>query len=706
MMQTLANILLVPNAESIGDQGAALAVQPFGQKGESFDALMSRAITPVAPEKIIALNPDGQMNVAAPGTERWNKISTHKPPQTSPAQIRAAKDAKNIEPESDTPELEEKPDMKANRKYTAKTTGYNFDKSPDAPVLVDLGVVPDNSQNLPIQMLAPALAACLLTSFAPKLDAKNATTTAGAPVSVSQLETGAGTKNSMATLTVITGTGKNPAPADGAALGVAVSINPKITGAVPALSADEQKNVAEIIRTQDAQKINPAETKVAEATTASAQASNLKSAAEISSDLAPLNISTAEALPSPEIPAAPDSVKEAAVTTAFQVHGTAVAQQEVPMKKELKTNKVAGQGEKDLPGSVMASVSEKSLPVRGNFAAANSVHPTPTGASTSDVANNSLTTGQTVAATNNSSDGKSVSSNVIDMPARAMERTHDMVALHALRLVDIKSDSMQVVIKPGSGIQLSLELRQRGDGVEAHAVLQQGDFSQMNQHWSELQQRLEQRGIRLAPLTGSENSAAFGGGNEFQKQQRQTEEQDPLAAGAFAAFAMAGAAIAPSGHAAIYAGVPGPETNINNIMTPITSATTAAVNSTDSLASATSTLNQNDFLKLLVAQMQYQDPMNPQSDTEMASQMAQFTSLQQATQSTSSLAMIQANGLVGNTVTLQVDSQTTATGVVQGVVLNSGTPQIMVDGSLYNLNQVTSITPTPAPQTTAGSSAN
>jgi hypothetical protein len=116
---------------------------------------------------------------------------------------------------------------------------------------------------------------------------------------------------------------------------------------------------------------------------------------------------------------------------------------------------------------------------------------------------------------------------------------------------------MQVVIKPGSGIELSLQLRQRGDGVEAHAVLQQGDFSQMNQHWSELQQRLEQRGIRLAPLTGSENSTAFGGGNEFQKQQqRQTEEQDPLAAGAFAAFAMAGAAIAPSGHSAIYAGMP------------------------------------------------------------------------------------------------------------------------------------------------------
>jgi flagellar basal-body rod modification protein FlgD len=141
-------------------------------------------------------------------------------------------------------------------------------------------------------------------------------------------------------------------------------------------------------------------------------------------------------------------------------------------------------------------------------------------------------------------------------------------------------------------------------------------------------------------------------------------------------------------------------------MTPITSATTAAATSTDSVASPSSTLNQNDFLKLLVAQMQYQDPMNPQSDTEMASQMAQFTSLQQATQSSSALAMIQANGLVGNTVTVQIDSQTSDAGVVQGVVLNSGTPQILVNGALYNLNQVTSITPTPAPQTTTSPAAN
>jgi flagellar basal-body rod modification protein FlgD len=129
----------------------------------------------------------------------------------------------------------------------------------------------------------------------------------------------------------------------------------------------------------------------------------------------------------------------------------------------------------------------------------------------------------------------------------------------------------------------------------------------------------------------------------------------------------------------------------------VTSTSTAAATTPDTLSSPSSALNQNDFLKLLVAQMQYQDPMNPQSDTEMASQMAQFTSLQQATQSSSSLAMMQADGLVGDAVTVQVDSQTTASGVVQGVVLQNGIPEITVNDSLYNLNQVTSVKPAPAP---------
>jgi len=133
----------------------------------------------------------------------------------------------------------------------------------------------------------------------------------------------------------------------------------------------------------------------------------------------------------------------------------------------------------------------------------------------------------------------------------------------------------------------------------------------------------------------------------------------------------------------------------------VTSVNSAAsgLQSTDSVSTNQQTLNQKDFLQLLVAQLQNQDPMNPQSDTDMAAQMAQFTSLQQSSSMSASLAMMQADSLVGNTVMLQVDPQTTASGVVTGVIMQGGTPQIMVNGTNYDLSQVVAVAPTTASTT-------
>jgi flagellar basal-body rod modification protein FlgD len=132
--------------------------------------------------------------------------------------------------------------------------------------------------------------------------------------------------------------------------------------------------------------------------------------------------------------------------------------------------------------------------------------------------------------------------------------------------------------------------------------------------------------------------------------------------------------------------------NVSNGITP-----------TDTVAGAQQTLTQNNFLQLLVSQMENQDPLNPQSDTQMAAQMAQFTALQQSNAMSSSLAMLQANSLIGSTVTVQASSQTTASGIVTSVQAggssSNGVPQIMVNGTAYNLSQVLSITPTVATPT-------
>jgi flagellar basal-body rod modification protein FlgD len=116
-----------------------------------------------------------------------------------------------------------------------------------------------------------------------------------------------------------------------------------------------------------------------------------------------------------------------------------------------------------------------------------------------------------------------------------------------------------------------------------------------------------------------------------------------------------------------------------------------------------STLTQNDFLKLLVAQMSAQDPLNPQSNTDFAAQMAQFSALQtsQSTQGEISLLQAgqqvqQANGLIGRSVTLQASNGSTPSGVVTGVQMVSGTPKIVVNGAFFDMSQVLSISAPPA----------
>jgi flagellar basal-body rod modification protein FlgD len=118
-----------------------------------------------------------------------------------------------------------------------------------------------------------------------------------------------------------------------------------------------------------------------------------------------------------------------------------------------------------------------------------------------------------------------------------------------------------------------------------------------------------------------------------------------------------------------------------------------------------STLTQNDFLKLLVAQMSAQDPLNPQSNSDFAAQMAQFSALQtsQATQSDisglqASGLVQQANGLIGRSVKLLSADGTVPSGVVTGVQMVSGVPKIVVNGTLYDMSNVLSISAAPPVQ--------
>src|SRR5574344_3126344 len=66
-------------------------------------------------------------------------------------------------------------------------------------------------------------------------------------------------------------------------------------------------------------------------------------------------------------------------------------------------------------------------------------------------------------------------------------------------------------------------------------------------------------------------------------------------------------------------------------------ASSATSTSTSTSTSSSTALNKDAFLQLLVTQMQYQDPLDPQDNSQYLSQLAQFSSLEQMTNVASAL---------------------------------------------------------------------
>ncbi|MCJ2048329.1 flagellar hook assembly protein FlgD [Methylobacterium sp. J-070] len=115
-----------------------------------------------------------------------------------------------------------------------------------------------------------------------------------------------------------------------------------------------------------------------------------------------------------------------------------------------------------------------------------------------------------------------------------------------------------------------------------------------------------------------------------------------------------------------------PQTNATTPKTP-----TPATPNRTATAAKQATLNYDNFLKLLLAQMKNQNPTDPMKSTEYMSQLATFSQVEQGVNTNSKLdallassTMSQAGNLVGRTVT-SADGKTTGT-VASVEVVNNG----------------------------------
>jgi flagellar basal-body rod modification protein FlgD len=91
-------------------------------------------------------------------------------------------------------------------------------------------------------------------------------------------------------------------------------------------------------------------------------------------------------------------------------------------------------------------------------------------------------------------------------------------------------------------------------------------------------------------------------------------------------------------------------------------------------------LNQNDFLKLMIAQLQAQNPLEPGNSNEYVNELAQFTQVEQTTNLASASELSGAVQLIGRSVSYDNASGEAATGTVQSVQSSSAGTTVTVEG--------------------------
>ncbi len=145
------------------------------------------------------------------------------------------------------------------------------------------------------------------------------------------------------------------------------------------------------------------------------------------------------------------------------------------------------------------------------------------------------------------------------------------------------------------------------------------------------------------------------------------------------------------------------------------STTTSTSTSTSTSTTAGGSLDKNAFLKLLCTQLEYQDPLDPQDNSQYVAQLAQFSSLEQMTNMASGMSSLstlvsnidtsllvgQLSGMIGKDVQWTTSATTTDsttgkssttttqhTGTVTGVSISDGSPSIIAKDSSGNIYQV------------------
>lgn len=114
-----------------------------------------------------------------------------------------------------------------------------------------------------------------------------------------------------------------------------------------------------------------------------------------------------------------------------------------------------------------------------------------------------------------------------------------------------------------------------------------------------------------------------------------------------------------------------------------------------------------DFIKLMVTELQNQDPLNPTDNAQILQQMSQMQSISSTQKLNTTLDAVllgqnlsNAGSLIGKTVVGLTDKGKDITGNVDSVTVLSGVPRLVIGDESIALNNVRLILPTESTDTT------
>jgi flagellar basal-body rod modification protein FlgD len=131
---------------------------------------------------------------------------------------------------------------------------------------------------------------------------------------------------------------------------------------------------------------------------------------------------------------------------------------------------------------------------------------------------------------------------------------------------------------------------------------------------------------------------------------------------------------------------------------PATSIWSATTGKTSTKTGSSSEMGRDDFMKLLLAQLQHQDPLKPMDDQAFIAQVAQFNALEQMENVNKTLSALfdsqqlsDASGLIGKTIEATGSDGKEVTGLVTGVSLEKGVAKLHVGDKTVDLDKVTKV---------------